>query len=392
VTGSVQRVLARVRGAEAASAVFSLLDSIAEAVSAFEVTPEEWRLEAYPRSPLSTPVLTAQAALAAAAAGGALVEIGEEKLSDRDWLAENQLTFPPLRIGRFFVYGSHYRGAVPASAVGIAVDAATAFGTGEHPSTRGCLLAIQRLVRRHRFHRPLDVGTGTGILSIATAKLLNCRMLASDIDAGSISVARHNIARNGVRRLVRARRAAGYADRVLRKSRYDLILSNILARPLALLAADLAQSLAPGGRAVLSGLLSRQEPVVLAPHRSCGLVLEYKLVIDGWSTLVLRRRQNSKMEVGAETPIFGYSPVYDIVRSGFLPPSKIPSVRHQDGRLGRAGQADTLDQGADFRAVNSNIRKRVIVKRHQLGIRPVSPSPLGKRLPDRYKKVHQGHA
>jgi ribosomal protein L11 methyltransferase len=332
----VRRILARVRGAEAANAVFSLLDNIAEAVSAFEVTPEEWRLEAYPRSPLSTPVLAAQAALAAAAAGGALVEIGAETLSDRDWLAENQLTFPPLRIGRFFVYGSHYRGVVPAGAVGIAVDAATAFGTGEHPSTRGCLLAIERLVRRHRFRRPLDVGTGTGILSIATAKLLNCRMLATDIDAGSINVARHNIARNGVTRLVRARRADGYADRVLRTSRYDLILSNILARPLALLAADLARALAPGGRAVLSGLLCRQEPVVLAPHRSCGVVLEDKLVIDGWSTLVLRGRPNSEMTMGVEAPIYGYGPVESPVR---LPSAWQNSFRSTRGSTARTSWA-----------------------------------------------------
>jgi len=286
---SVWHVVATVRGGEAVTAVLALLEAAVDAVSAFETVPEEWRVEAYPPSPMLTSALSAQLALAAAAVGGSLVEIGEEKLAARDWLAENQLAFPPLRVGRFFIYGSHHRGRVPAGAIGIAVDAATAFGTGEHPSTRACLIALDRLARRHRYRRPLDIGTGTGILAVAAAKLLRRKISASDIDTRAVSVARHNVARNGVTGLVRVRRAPGYRDRAVRRARYDLILSNILARPLALLASDLARALAPGGRAVLSGLLRRQEPIVLAPHRGCGIVLERRLVIDGWSTLVLRR-------------------------------------------------------------------------------------------------------
>ncbi|TMJ57035.1 MAG: 50S ribosomal protein L11 methyltransferase, partial [Alphaproteobacteria bacterium] len=287
---SVWHVVATLRGAEAATAMLGLLEEAVDAVSAFETAPEEWRVEAYPPSPVLTPDLAARLALAAAAAGGTLVEIGEEKLPARDWLAENQLAFPPLRVGRFFVYGSHYRDRVPAGAIGIQVDATTAFGTGEHPSTRACLMALESLARRHRFRCPVDIGTGTGILAVAAAKLLRCRVLASDIDRGAVRVARHNVARNGVMGTVRVRRAPGYRDRALRKSRYDLILSNILARPLALLACDLARALMPGGRAVLSGLLRRQEGVVLVPHRGCGIVLERRLVIDGWSTLILRAR------------------------------------------------------------------------------------------------------
>src|ERR1700758_3183542 len=210
---TVWRVLAKVCGADAATAVLALLDDLASAVSAFEMTPVEWRVEAYPPTPVLTSALVAQSALAAAAAGGALIEIGEQKLPARDWLAENQLAFPPLRVGRFIVYGSHYRRAVPAGAKGIEVDAATAFGTGEHPSTRGCLMALERLARRHRFRRPLDIGTGTGILAIAAAKLLRRKILASDIDAGAVKVARHNIARNGVTKLVQVHRAPGYRDR-----------------------------------------------------------------------------------------------------------------------------------------------------------------------------------
>ena len=287
-------IRAKVCGTDAANAVLALLDELAAAVSAFETTPEEWRVEAYPPSPVLIPALAAQLALAAVAAGGTLLELGEEKLEDRDWLAENQLRFPPLRIGRFFVYGSHHRGRVPSGAIGVMLDAATAFGTGEHPSTRGCLIALQYLTGRRRFRYPLDIGTGTGILSIAAAKLLHRKVLASDIDRGAVGVARHNLARNGVAQLVRVRRAPGYRDRAIGKSRHDLVLSNILARPLALMARDLARTLTPGGRAVLSGLLRRQEPIVLAPHRGRGIVLERRLVIDGWSTLVLRARRASK--------------------------------------------------------------------------------------------------
>jgi ribosomal protein L11 methyltransferase len=286
---AIWQVTARVRGEGAASAVFSVLDDLAGAVSAFESGAAEWRLEAYPQSPALTPSLEAKLALAAVGAGGKLLEIGEKRLPMRDWVAENQLVFPPQRVGRFFIYGSHYRDGVPSGAIGIAVDAATAFGTGEHASTRGCLQALERLGKRHRFRRLLDVGTGTGILSIAAAKLLRRKIIAGDIDQTAVDVARHNAERNGVARFVRTRRAAGYLAREFQKSRYDLVLSNILARPLAMMAADLGRTLAPGGRAVLSGLLRYQERVVLPPHRGCGIVLERRIVIDGWSTLVMHR-------------------------------------------------------------------------------------------------------
>ena len=343
---SLWHFLTRIRGADAANAVFGLLDETAGAVSAFETGLEEWRLEAYPRSPILTPALTARLAMTAAAAGGALIEISEARLSARDWLAENQLAFPPLRVGRFFIYGSHHRGRVPAGAIGIAVDAATAFGTGEHPSTSGCLIALEQLARRHRFRSLLDVGTGTGILAIAAAKLLRRKLLAGDIDAGAIKVARHNVARNGVAKLVQVRRAQGYRDRALRKSRHDLILSNILARPLAVLAADLARALAPGGRAVLSGLLRRQEPIVLVPHRGCGIVRAHRLVIEGWSTLVLRGRLTPEMATGAEAPIFEFGP---IVRSVRLPSAGRTSRESEAGsEAGMRGARDRPRPGRRF--------------------------------------------
>ncbi|HZU90666.1 MAG TPA: 50S ribosomal protein L11 methyltransferase, partial [Stellaceae bacterium] len=247
-SNSVWQVRARVRGAAAAAAVLDLFDAAADAVAVFESGAEEWTVEAYPSAPLLAPDLAARLSLAAAAAGGALLAAAEAPLSARDWLAQNQLAFPPLSIGRFFVYGSHYRGKIPTGRIGILVDAATAFGTGEHASTRGCLLALADLAKRRRCRRPLDVGTGTGILAIAAAKRLRRRVLASDIDASAVALARRNARRNGVAGLVRVQAAPGYRDRTIKKGRYDLVLSNILARPLALMARDLARVLAEDGR------------------------------------------------------------------------------------------------------------------------------------------------
>jgi ribosomal protein L11 methyltransferase len=385
----VWRVVARVSGGEAAAAVFTGLDEIAPAVSAFEAANEEWRLEAYRQEPLLTPELRARLALAAAAAGGEVVEIDEEKLGARDWVAENQLAFPPLRVGRFFIHGSHHRGGVPAGAVAIAVDAATAFGTGEHPSTRACLLALDRLARRRRFRTPLDIGTGTGILSIAAAKLLRRKILASDIDPGAVAVARHNAARNGVASLVRVRSAVGYRDRAVRKSRHDLILSNILARPLALLAPELARSLAPGGRAVLSGLLRRQEPIVLWPHRACGIVLDHRLVIDGWSTVILRQRASRIWRWGPQPP--SLNSVAAAMRSGLAPAGEFSAVRERYRRRGRLRPAANIVKGGDLRAVQPDIGERMVVERQQLDIGPLAPPPFGKRPSRRNEKVDHGH-
>ena len=289
------RVSADVEGAEAAFAVAGALDELALAVSAFEIReadagrPAHWRVEAYPAAPLLEPASEIRLALIAAGAGGRLLWIGQERLAERDWLADNRRAFPPLRIGRFFVHGSHWNGPVPPGAIRVEIDAATAFGTGEHPSTRGCLLALDGLARHRRYRRPLDIGTGSGVLALAAAKLLHRRVLASDIDCAAARVASHHVRRNGLSGRVRVVCAPGYSSRIVRRSDYDLIFANILARPLSLMASDLAHALAPGGVAVLSGLLRRHEGAVLAAHRAQGLILSHRVVIEGWSTLVLRR-------------------------------------------------------------------------------------------------------
>ena len=292
------RITAQVEGEDAALALAAALDELAGAVAAFETREAGgggaalWRVEAYPRGPLLDAALEVRLALAAAASGGRLAHIVEERLPERDWLAENRRAFPPLRIGRFLVHGSHWPGpekaVPPAGAIAIEIDAATAFGTGEHPSTRGCLLALDSLARRRRFARPLDIGTGSGILAIAAAKRLRRPVLASDVDCGAARVASHHVRRNGLAGRVRVVCAPGYRSRALRRSQYDLIFANILARPLALMARDLGRAIRPGGIAVLAGLLKRQEAQVLAAHRAQGLALERRLVSEGWSTLILR--------------------------------------------------------------------------------------------------------
>src|SRR5215472_9417569 len=202
------RVAARVEGAAAAAAVAELLDELTGGVSAFETReaagarPVEWLVEAYGARPLVDPALDLRLALTAAAAGGKILDLIELPVAERDWLAENRRAFPPQRIGRFFIHGSHWRDRPPPGAIAVEIDAATAFGTGEHPSTRGCLVAFDRLARRTRFRRPRDIGTGSGILAVAAAKTLRRAVLASDIDPVSVRVARHHARRNGVSRTV----------------------------------------------------------------------------------------------------------------------------------------------------------------------------------------------
>jgi ribosomal protein L11 methyltransferase len=282
------RIAVQIEGAEGASAVADILDELTGGVSAFETregASSEWLVEAYAGRALADPALDLRLTLAATAAGGKILDLVEMPVPERDWLAENRRAFPPQRIGRFFVHGSHWRDKPPPGSIAIEIDAATAFGTGEHASTRGCLLAFDRLARRHRFRHPRDIGTGSGILAIAAAKMLRCKVLASDVDPGSVAVARHHARRNGVACDVRVFCAAGAGA----SRGHDLIFANILARPLTLMARDVSRAVAPGGRVILAGLLQRQEAGVIAAYRRQRLRLDSRVVNDGWSTLVLRK-------------------------------------------------------------------------------------------------------
>lgn len=286
----------------AAPAFMRALDGLAAGVSGFATTDGgPWRIAAWFTDMPDRGALAAAIALAAAAAGAPEPDFVVRPLEMRDWLAENRASFGPLSAGRFFVHPSHYRGAPPAGSLAIALDAATAFGSGEHGTTRGCLLALDALARRRRPRRVLDMGCGSGILSIAAARLWPVRVLAVDIDAEAVRIARGNARRNGVAQRVCGVCGDGFAGLPRsRGGRFDLIVANILARPLQRLARDLARHLAPGGTAILSGLLAAQEAAVLAAYRAQGLKLARRLRIDGWSTLVLGRRQSSQYQRLAE--------------------------------------------------------------------------------------------
>ena len=207
------------------------------------------------------------------------------------WLARTQQAFPEQLIGtRFAVRGTHIQDAKLPGRITITLDAGLAFGTGEHNSTRGCLVTLEDLVKHHHPQRILDLGTGSGILAIAAAKLLHKNVLATDIDARAARVAGENAKLNGVAGMVRAIQADGWADpRITQAAPFDLVFANILARPLCAMAHQLAAHLAPGGVAILAGLLNTQVNWVLSCHRRAGLKLERRLVDGAWSILTLRK-------------------------------------------------------------------------------------------------------
>lgn len=209
------------------------------------------------------------------------------------WLARTKNAFPEQRIGqRFVVRGTHISAPPIPGRITLTLDAGLAFGTGEHNSTRGCLLALERIARFHRPRNILDLGTGSGVLAIAVAKLLHRDVLASDIDARAARVACANARLNGVARRVRAIKADGWMDKTIQRAApYDLVFANILARPLCAMAHQLANNLQPGGIAILAGLLSVQANWVLSAHRRAGLVLQSRIADGAWTTLILRRPQ-----------------------------------------------------------------------------------------------------
>jgi ribosomal protein L11 methyltransferase len=258
-------------------------------------------------------------AVAGDAAAGALVL---DTVAARDWVAASLAGLKPVAAGRFLVHGAHDRARVPAHRIGIEIEAALAFGTGHHGTTRGCLLALDAWLKRRRARlapspapgsapsrrpgqalpgkrgretRILDIGTGTGVLAIAAAKALHARVLASDIDRRAVEVARANAQANAAGPLVDLVHAGGLAARRLReRGPFDLVLANILLPPLRRLAAPIARLLAPGGHVILSGMLTNQAPAAIAAYRMQELELEASIPLDEWITLVLVRRSTRK--------------------------------------------------------------------------------------------------
>lgn len=258
------------------------------AVAAFEQPDGRWDVTLHfadaPDQALLREIVATNASSAIAAT------LAFDTVEAKDWVKASLEDLVPVPAGRFVVHGSHDRARVPHNKLGIEIEAALAFGTGHHGTTRGCLLLLDHVLKSGRPTNVLDLGTGTGVLAIAAAKALHRAVLASDIDAPSVQVARENAALNGVRDAVRAIRATGFAAPDFAKAGpFDLVLANILANPLRQLSGPMARHLAPGAQVILSGLLTPQAPAVIAAYRARGLVPLRHLRIEGWSSLLLKR-------------------------------------------------------------------------------------------------------
>jgi len=197
-------------------------------------------------------------------------------------------------VGRFVVHGAHDRIKVAPNKIGIEIEAALAFGTGHHGTTQGCLAALERIAKTRRPRRILDIGTGTGVLSIAAARALRRPIVASEIDPVSVTVARANVEANRAGAYIRVLRAAGVNAPAMRGRRYDLVVANILLPVLQRLAQPLRKRLARRATVVLSGLLPEQANAALAVWQAQGFKLERRDIVDGWATLTLAWRPRKK--------------------------------------------------------------------------------------------------
>jgi ribosomal protein L11 methyltransferase len=256
-------------------------------VASYEDTDGDWIVEIhFARAPDEGALRDFVLAVAGESAAHALTF---STVSERDWIATSLAGLHPVSAGRFIVYGAHDRARVRQNRIGIEIEAALAFGTGHHGTTRGCLLALDQIARRRRPRRVLDVGTGTGVLAIAAAKLFRRPVMASDSDRQAVTVARANAQANRVGSLITIVHAIGLTGRNLQSSMFDLVLANILLGPLRSMAAPMGRILAPNARVILSGLLASQANAALSIYRAHGLTLERRIALDGWMTLVLRR-------------------------------------------------------------------------------------------------------
>lgn len=220
------------------------------------------------------------------------VAIQSEVLPDIDWIAKSLEGLKPVRAGRFVVHGSHDRGTARAGEIAIEIDAGQAFGTGHHGTTAGCLEVIFNVMRARKVKRVLDLGTGSGVLAIAARKLAPARVLATDIDPVATQVARENVRKNGIVSGIALETAPGFHSTAFgRHGPFDLIIANILARPLMRMAPQLAAQLAPGGDVVLSGILASQRWKVLAAYNGAGLRHVRTIWREGWVTIHLDNRR-----------------------------------------------------------------------------------------------------
>jgi ribosomal protein L11 methyltransferase len=291
LTTATHRVSFAIGDEHAAKGVVDVLSEIffegEAAVAAFERPDGRWDVTVH-FAEAPDPALIRQ--LVGNAAGEEIADgIVFDTIEAKDWVKASLEDLVPVPAGRFVVHGAHDRARVPQNKLGIEIEAALAFGTGHHGTTRGCLLLLDHVLKAHRPARVLDLGTGTGVLAIATAKALHRDIFASDIDAPSVAVARENARLNGTGDRVQVIRATGFAaPEFAARGPFDLVLANILANPLRQLSGPMSRHLAPSAQVILSGLLNHQAPAVIAAYRARSLVPVLHLKIEGWSSLLLR--------------------------------------------------------------------------------------------------------
>jgi ribosomal protein L11 methyltransferase len=292
ITPSTARALFAIGDEPGAKRVVDLLNESFEegqaAIAAFERPDGRWDVSIHFADP---PDQASIRNLVGLASSEAVAEsIAFDVVDAKDWVAESLQGLVPVRAGRFIVHGAHDRASVPLNKLGIEIEAALAFGTGHHGTTRGCLLLLDQVLRSRKPERVLDLGSGTGVLAIAAAKALKRRVLASDIDPMAALVARDNARLNGVGNLVESICATGFSAAAFgERAPFDLVLANILANPFRQMATAMAAHLAPSAQVILSGLLPHQAMSVIVAYRARGLVLLRHQQIEGWSSLLMQR-------------------------------------------------------------------------------------------------------
>ncbi len=259
-------------------------------VSAFE-NPDDptcWSISIYAETNAAAEVHKRIEEFAQQAGHGLKFE--REDIPDTDWVAATLRDLPSVRAGRFIVHGAHEAHVPRSHEIAIQIDAGLAFGTGHHGTTAGCLDMLSRVCKRRNFQNVLDLGTGSGVLAIAAAKQMPSHVLASDIDPAATKTAQTNAKLNGVQANVECITATGFTHpRFKQQGRFDLIIANILAKPLQSMARDLANHTAPGGTVILSGLLPHQRAPLVATFRLQELHLQYCHLRDEWLVLVMQR-------------------------------------------------------------------------------------------------------
>ena len=287
MTDQAFQIIARGPRAEAEAAALIIDADVMLEGATYSILEEDedkglWRIDAFPTSDAEA----ARFEAVLTEAGG--LKVSREVLADADWLAVALSGLPPVRAGRFFIYGMHDRGKTPVNTVNLRIEAGAAFGTGHHGTTVGCLLAYDRLIKARRFDKVLDVGAGTGVLAIAAVKTGARLAVGTDIDRVSVRISKENALVN--RAPARFVHASGLShQRVAQAAPYDLVFANILARPLIHLSQDIKGALKPGGVAILSGLLRTQERAVKAAYLSRGFKVRFVIRRDAWVALAMER-------------------------------------------------------------------------------------------------------